>query len=143
VSPDQRLGQALVNGDGVRGPRCCPARLPPSAQVSGLGAGQLQNPHGATATARQTPVGTTSAWLLLDAGGAALWRALGLFRTNLTPAMTIRWRIDPTEGLIERAPDLTVTPARSATLAARRHRGSAQPVLALVPSGELDAGAVP
>jgi hypothetical protein len=81
-----------------------------SAEVSGLGAGQLQNLHGATATAWQTPVGTTTAWLLLDAGVAAVWRALGLFRTNLTPAATVRWRIGPAEALIERSADLVVTP---------------------------------
>jgi hypothetical protein len=64
-----------------------------SAALPGLGPGQLQNDHGATSTSWQTPAGTTSAWLLVDAGAALSWRALGVFNTNLTTAATLRWRL--------------------------------------------------
>ena len=49
--------------------------LTASAAVAGLGADQLANPHGATATSWQTPVGTTSGWMQLDAGAAVSWAA--------------------------------------------------------------------
>jgi hypothetical protein len=64
-----------------------------SAEVSGLGAGNVQTDQGATSTAWQTPAGTTSAWLQVDAFGARSWGALGLFATNLTPDATVRWRL--------------------------------------------------
>jgi hypothetical protein len=81
-----------------------------SAEASGLGAGQLQNPHGATSTAWQTPVGTTAAWLLVDAGANAIWRALSLHRTNLQPAATLRWRLGSADGVIERVASFTLRP---------------------------------
>lgn len=64
-----------------------------SAEVDGLDAGQVQTPHGSTATAWQTPVGTTTAWLQLDAGAAVEWGAVSLHNTNLTAGAEIRIRI--------------------------------------------------
>lgn len=68
-----------------------------SAELAVLGAGQLQNPHGATSTSWQSPPGTTSAWLQVDAGAVASWGAMSLHNTNLTPAATVRWRAGPVE----------------------------------------------
>lgn len=67
--------------------------LTASAAAAGLGPEQMQTPHGATSTAWTTPSGTTTAHVVLDAGGAVEWGAAGLFNTNLTPAATVRWRI--------------------------------------------------
>jgi hypothetical protein len=64
-----------------------------SAAVAGLGPDQLADPHGATATSWQTPAGTTSGWVRLDAGAAVGWGAFALCNTNLTPAATLRWRL--------------------------------------------------
>lgn len=71
-----------------------------SAETVGLGAGQVQNAQGATSTAWQTPLGTTSAWLQVDGGAGAAWRVLSLHRTNLTTTATVRWRLsnDPAFG---------------------------------------------
>jgi hypothetical protein len=67
--------------------------LTASAAVAGLGADHLANPHGATATSWQTPVGTTSAHVVLDAGAAVSWGGFALCNTNLMPAATLRWRL--------------------------------------------------
>lgn len=64
-----------------------------SAEVVGLGAGQMQNDHGSTATSWQTPGGVTTASVTVDAGGAVEWGVAGLFNTNLTPSATVRWRV--------------------------------------------------
>lgn len=68
--------------------------LSASSETASLGAAQLQNDQGNAASAWQTAGGVTSAGLTVDAGvpGAA-WRAFGLFRTNLTGAATVRWRV--------------------------------------------------
>ncbi len=73
--------------------------LAASAAASGLGADQVANDQGATSAAWQTPAGTTSAGLLIDAGSAVTWRVFGLFRTNLTAAASIRWRVSANSGL--------------------------------------------
>jgi len=67
--------------------------LTASAAASGLGPDQVANDQGATSAAWQTPAGTTTAHLQLDAGSAVAWRALSIHRTNLTPAGTVRWRL--------------------------------------------------
>jgi hypothetical protein len=64
-----------------------------SSEAAGLDAGQLQNQHGSAAYAWQTAASVTSANLRIDGGAGAKWRAFGLFRTNLTPAATVRWRV--------------------------------------------------
>lgn len=64
-----------------------------SAEVAGLGAGQVQNDQGSNATAWQTPSGVTSASLTIDAGASQNWRAFLLARANLTTAATVRWRV--------------------------------------------------
>lgn len=64
-----------------------------SAAAAGLGPEQMQNEHGATSTAWQTPAGTTTAHFVLDAGASVEWGALGLHNSNLTPAATVRWRL--------------------------------------------------
>ncbi len=67
--------------------------LTASAAAAGLGADQLANPHGATSTSWQTPTGTTSAWVQLDAGATVEWGAFALCNTSLTQAATVRWRL--------------------------------------------------
>jgi hypothetical protein len=67
--------------------------LTASSKASGLTAGNLQTQQGAPSEAWQTAAGVTAASLLIDAGEDVLWRAFGLFRTNLTPAATVRWRL--------------------------------------------------
>ena len=67
--------------------------LSASASVPGLGPDQLATPHGATSASWRTPAGTTSGWVLLDAGAPVEWGAFGLFNTNLTAAATVRWRV--------------------------------------------------
>lgn len=68
--------------------------LTAGSAAAGLGADQLQNDHGGAATAWQTAGGVTSTNLTVDAGAtSAAWRAFGLFRTNLTAAATVRWRV--------------------------------------------------
>ena len=64
-----------------------------SASVAGLGPDQLAGPHGATSASWQTPAGTTSGWVRLDAGAAVEWGAFSLCNTNLTSAATVRWRL--------------------------------------------------
>ncbi len=64
-----------------------------SAEVVGLGAGNLQNDQGSPDQAWQTPAGTTEAWLRLDAGYTGYWRAFGLFRCNLGLQAQVRWRV--------------------------------------------------
>lgn len=60
--------------------------------VAGLGAAQLQDPHGAPGSAWQTPSGTTLSHIYIDSGATGTtWRLWGLHRTNLTAAAT--WRI--------------------------------------------------
>ncbi|AHJ69328.1 hypothetical protein [Granulibacter bethesdensis] len=61
-----------------------------SAAVPGLDASQLQSEHGSASTAFQST--GTSAMIALDSGSAStVWRASGLFRTNLSASA--RWRI--------------------------------------------------
>jgi hypothetical protein len=67
--------------------------LDASAAAAGLGAYQVANDQGATSTAWQTPAGDTAADITLDAGSAVAWRVFGIFRTNLTAAATVRWRL--------------------------------------------------
>jgi hypothetical protein len=59
----------------------------------------IQSDHGAEAW--QTAGIVTSgagAWLSIDAGTAADWRALVLARTNLTADATLRWRLGDADG---------------------------------------------
>lgn len=71
--------------------------LSAGSQVPGLDIGQIQNDQGASSRAWQTGDG-----VLTPAAGAfftattttpRLWQMFGLFRTNLTEATTIRWRV--------------------------------------------------
>lgn len=64
-----------------------------SASVAGLSPDQLGNDQGATSTSWQTPAGTTTAHVVLDAGAEVEWGAVALCNTNLTPAATLRWRL--------------------------------------------------
>lgn len=64
-----------------------------SAEVVGLGAGQVQNDQGSPDQAWQTPIGVTEAWLRLDAGYTGYWRLFGLHRTNLGVQAQVRWRV--------------------------------------------------
>jgi|GEM_PF-3482793 hypothetical protein len=64
-----------------------------SASAAGLGPEQMQNPHGATSSSWQTPSGTTTAHVVVDAATAVDWGAFGLFNNNLTPSATVRWRV--------------------------------------------------
>lgn len=64
-----------------------------SASAAGLGPEQMQNQHGAVSTSWQTPSGTTTAHVVVDAGAAVDWGAFGLFNSNLTPSATVRWRV--------------------------------------------------
>jgi hypothetical protein len=73
--------------------RLLTAALTASSAAEGLGAEQMQNPHGAAATAWQTAPGVTTASLLIDAGAATTWRVGSLHRTNLTTAATLRFRV--------------------------------------------------
>lgn len=74
------------------------ATLTASVEVTGLGASQLQNDHGASSTSWHTPSGTTTAWLLIDAGAPVAWGAFGLFNSNLSPTATTRWRLGDDPG---------------------------------------------
>ncbi len=64
-----------------------------SAEVVGLGAGNVQNDQGSPDEAWQTPVGVTEASLRLDAGYTGYWRLFGCFRTNLSVQAQARWRV--------------------------------------------------
>lgn len=67
--------------------------LTPTDQ-GGLPAANLQNNQGSADQAWQTTAGVTAASLLIDSGGVTQsWQAFGLFRTNLTSAATVRWRV--------------------------------------------------
>lgn len=68
------------------------AAITASAAEAALGVEQMQNEQGAASSAWQTPAGVTTAWFQVDAGAALSFGAVGLFRTNLTPAAQIRWR---------------------------------------------------
>jgi hypothetical protein len=73
--------------------RALAGTLTASAAAAGLGPEQLATPHGATSSSWQTPAGTTTAHVRLDAGSAVEWGAVALCNTNLTPAATVRWRL--------------------------------------------------
>jgi hypothetical protein len=71
------------------------------SSASGLDAGQLQDDHGATASAWQTVSGVLTegagATLTIDSGSnSTTWRLFGLFRTNLTVGAEVRWRVSNT-----------------------------------------------
>lgn len=68
------------------------------SEVADRPASNLQSPNGGAIW--QTS-GTTSSWFEVDAGAAANWRALGLFRTNLTSSATVRWMLGSTAGGVE------------------------------------------
>lgn len=65
------------------------------SSATNMGTGSLQDDQCSSDSAWQTPSGTlTNAWLLIDSGSSAsTWRAFGLFRTNLTAAATVRWKV--------------------------------------------------
>jgi hypothetical protein len=67
--------------------------LTASSEATGMTAGNLQSQQGTATDAWQTAAGVTDASLVIDMGADVLWRAFGLFRTNLTPAATVRWRV--------------------------------------------------
>lgn len=67
--------------------------LTASSEASGLTSAQLKNQQGASSYAWQTAAAVTSANLRIDAGSSVTWRGFGLFRTNLTAAATVRWRV--------------------------------------------------
>jgi hypothetical protein len=66
--------------------------------AANMGAGNLQDDQCSSDSAWQTPSGTvTGAWLVIDSGStSSTWRAFGLFRTNLTAAATVRWKVGNT-----------------------------------------------
>ncbi len=64
-----------------------------SAEVVGLGAGNLQNDQGSPDQGWQTPVGVLEASLRLDAGYTGYWRVFGAFRTNWSLQAQARWRV--------------------------------------------------
>jgi hypothetical protein len=72
--------------------------LTASSAAAGLGPDQLATDQGATSTALQTAASVVTVTVTVDMGAAVTWRLLGLFRTNLTPDATVRWRLgdDPT-----------------------------------------------
>lgn len=61
--------------------------------------------RGSSSVAWQTAAGIVTsangAWATIDAGATATWRAFLLARTNLSTAATVRWRVGPTEAIIE------------------------------------------
>lgn len=77
------------------------AAISASASAAGLGPEQMQNPHGAASTSWQTPSGTTTAHVVLDAGSAVGWDAFGVFNSNLTPSAGVRWRVGAREAIEE------------------------------------------
>lgn len=89
--------------------RLLSATLTASAEVTGLGAGNVALPLGSAAEAWQTPLGTTTAWLLAETEKDTTWRAFLLARTNLTTNATVRWRVGPTTALVEEAPSLDIS----------------------------------
>lgn len=66
--------------------------------AANMGAGNLQDDQCSPDSAWQTPSGTvTGAWLVIDSGSASsIWQAFGLFRTNLTAAATVHWKVGNT-----------------------------------------------
>lgn len=69
--------------------------------AANMGAGNLQVDQGSPDSAWQTAAGVVTdaagSWLLIDSGNtASAWRAFGLFRTNLSSAATVRWRVGNT-----------------------------------------------
>lgn len=66
--------------------------------AANMGAGNLQLDQCSSDSAWQTPSGTlTNVWLGIDSGSTATtWQAFGLFRTNLTAAATVRWKVGNT-----------------------------------------------
>lgn len=69
-----------------------------ASAATNMGAGNLQDDQCSSGSAWQTPSGTlTDAWLVIDSGSAdSTWQAFGLFRTNLTAAATVRWKVGNT-----------------------------------------------
>jgi hypothetical protein len=65
-----------------------------TSSPAGLDVAQLQNDQGSAATAWQKP-GTTATLTIDTRSFASVWRILALFRTNLTAAATLRWRLGP------------------------------------------------
>jgi hypothetical protein len=75
--------------------RVTSAALSVASAAANMGAGNLQDDQCSPDSAWQTPSGTvTAAWLVIDSGSTgSTWRAFGLFRTNLTAAATVRWKV--------------------------------------------------
>jgi len=65
-----------------------------SAASAGHGADLIKTQHGAASHAWQTPGGDINGRLRIDAGVDTFpWRALGLFRTNLSPGAIVTWML--------------------------------------------------
>ncbi len=75
-----------------------PSALTVGSAAANMGTGGLQVDQGSPDDAWQTAAGVLTdadgAWLVIDSGSTAtVWRAFGLFRTNLTANATVRWRV--------------------------------------------------
>lgn len=90
--------------------RVVPGVLTAGSQSGLLPVDNLKSQHGSADQGWETEPGVLTAaagaWFTVDAGAVAPWRAFGLFRTGLTAAATVRWRVGPAESVVE-APPLT------------------------------------
>jgi hypothetical protein len=76
-----------------------------SSATANLPATNVVSPVGDASTAWQTEAGVTAASLFVVAPTAsATWRAFLLARTNLTSSATVRWRVGPSEAVLEETP---------------------------------------
>lgn len=85
-----------------------------SSSAAGMGADRLQSPIGSSADAWQTPAGTTSGDIIIDCGAASVFRAYGVFRTNLTSSATIQLRASNSSGFSPLVYDSTALAANVA-----------------------------
>lgn len=83
--------------------RVLAATLTAGSSASGLGPENVQDPHGCAASGWQTAAGVLTpgggAYLRIDAGASATWRAFLLARTNLSASAQVRWRVSANSDL--------------------------------------------
>lgn len=71
------------------------------SEAPGLTVGNLQDQQTSDASSWRTNGSVVDAYFVAGAASSVTWRAFGLFRTNLTSAATIRWRVSDATGNVD------------------------------------------
>ena len=98
-------GAIDVSGNALLGwtNRIAAGALSAGSETTAAPVANLADDQGASAW--QT-AGALTSWFQVDAGAPVTWRAMGIFRTNLTTAATVRWKLGTTAGAADVADSL-------------------------------------